>query len=104
LKKRRAGENEDFGVLAWRGSGMPSEALAKAGMPSEALAKAGMPSEALAKAGMPSEALAKAGGKVVTFVEDSATQPERQKTICSACPVFQRAANHREPLEQAGKD
>jgi len=78
---------------------MPSEALAKAGMPSEALAKAGMPPEALAKAGMPSEALAKDGGKVVTFVEDSATQPKagsavpelRQKTIFSACPVFQRA-------------
>ncbi len=31
------------------------------------------------------------GSKVVTFVEDFATQPWRRKTVCSPRPVFQRA-------------
>ncbi len=30
--------------------------------------------------------------KVVTFVEDFATQPGRRNTVCSPCPVLRRAA------------
>ncbi len=44
------------------------------------------------EAGVPTEAMAKDGGKVVTFVEDFATQPERRNTVCTSHSVFRRAA------------